>query len=189
MKYVIEKQGKYAITEEEEDANYALVPINEYNGLLNAVRIVRDRAKQAVKKSQTDEHGYKLLRADRKPFDRDTGDAWLITKQTPYSVDLSPSEVLFMLKADLWEFYGYSEEVYEHDGFRYFIPPKDYIRASEDYVLRSERPFLAENSEKGELLKEIFERNQGNVSFFIARVGANYGAGVYEVSYWATNVF
>ena len=44
------------------DATHVEIPINEYNGLLNALRIVKDRVLQDSEKSRNDEHVAKRKR-------------------------------------------------------------------------------------------------------------------------------
>ena len=59
-----DNRGKLVYCKTEENADYVVVPKNEYYGLRNALRIVHDRALQQVDKSKVDEHGYRLLRCD-----------------------------------------------------------------------------------------------------------------------------
>ncbi len=189
MKYLIERaDGRMEITDDYMDADYAIVPISEYNGFQKAVRIVRDRALQQIDKAKADEHGYTLLKAERRKFDRESGEAWLISKKTPYSAKINLNDAFEIIKRDLLDFYGYDESSYFHMGFRTYLRPVDYIKASLDYDRGSENEYLGENSEMGEVLRKIFDKKKGNVSFMVKGLSVNHSAGVYEVTYWSTGV-
>lgn len=86
-------------------ATHVLITQKEYHGLQKALRIVRDRAVQQVEKSETDEHGYQLLRAEYRPYQGTSYEAWLVTRRTPYSVHMGVSEVSEVISRDLDDFY------------------------------------------------------------------------------------
>lgn len=89
----------------ESQATHVCLDVHEYHGLLKTLRVVRDRALQQVDKSKTDEHGYLLMRAERRVY-RGTGYlAWLITKRTPYSCHMAAQDALNIITRDLHDFY------------------------------------------------------------------------------------
>lgn len=92
-----------------EDAAYSeavLIPTKGYHGLLKALDIVRDRACQQIDKSRADEHGYTLLRAERRQYGRSEYRPWMVTKRTPYGVRTPYEDVSAIIGRDLNEFYG-----------------------------------------------------------------------------------
>jgi len=103
------------------DATHVEIPINEYNGLLNALRIVKDRVLQDSEKSRNDEHGYQLISAKKtlyrykRRYENESDKehslkAFLITKKTPYPLSLDPKSVMSFIINDLRNYFSYATE-------------------------------------------------------------------------------
>lgn len=147
---------------------------------LNALRIIGDRARQQVEKSKADEHGYRLLRATKKNYEKDHK-AWYIRKETPYSIKMDDTKLAyFKITQDLYDYYNYVFDQSDHDRVYSggYWTPDNIIRwyeneASPDHFIRH---LESRNIEVGEAV--IFE---------IGEISLNYGTGKYEISYWATD--
>lgn len=191
MEYLKRKGNSYSVVSREE-AEYVIVPISEYNGLQKALRIVRDRAIQQIDKSVTDEHGYKLLRADLRGYERKGDKLWLITKSTPYSSKIKPREVQTIIEQDLRDFYnfiklpnalhyenGKSERVSTSNIAHYykeFFVNKQYVSGRQQYG----------GQNLPDLYYEFFQKVGKCITFEINKLSINHAQGVYEVSYWGT---
>lgn len=160
----------------------------ELNGYEKAVRIVRDRAKQQIDKAKADEHGYTLLRADKRQYDRKSGKAWLITMSTPYSIKMSLSEASAIVERDLKEFYGLRDlpvlEVTNY-GHVKVLPISDVIEYYERFIVNEEETYRIGNEQMLTGIRWLKETN-GRVAFELSRLARNAATGCYEVSYWAT---
>lgn len=175
--------------EQKESIPEGMVAISEeeLNGYKKAIRIVRDRALQQVEKSKADEHGYTLLRADRRQYERKSGKAWLVTKSTPYSIKIAPKDALYMIETDLREFYSLRNlPVVSHD-FNYdkTLSVGDLLRYYDRYFNNEEDYSDIRNEEMLCALTWMAETN-GTIVFEISRLARNAATGCYEVSYWAT---
>ena len=169
-------EGMVAITEQ------------ELNGYKKAVRIVRDRAKQQIDKAKADEHGYTLMRADKRQYDREAGKAWLITMSTPYSIKLSLSEASAIIERDLRDFYGLRDRpiVEEFDyGYRKVLSVSDLLEYYERFIVNGEETHRIGNMEMIRGIRWLME-TKGRVAFELSRISRNIATGCYEVSYWAT---
>ena len=92
---------------------------------LNALRIIKDRSRQQIEKSKADEHGYRFLRANIRNYKKTNYNAWLIKKETPYSVNMGVKLVNFLIVQDLYEYYNYVFDQSDHDKVHpggYWIP-------------------------------------------------------------------
>lgn len=169
-------EGMMAISEE------------ELNGYKKAVRIVRDRAVQQVDKAKADEHGYTLLRADKRKYERNKGKAWLITRSTPYSIKIGLDEAFSMIERDLKEFYGLRELLVlsaENDGCVRRLSTRDLLSYYEGYFQNNNDTSDIGNKD---ILKSLewMRKTNGVIAFEISRIAKNAATGCYEVSYWAT---
>jgi len=193
---VVDAANKYWENQEKYNSfdNGVLITKEEYNGFQNALRIIRERALQQIEKSQADEHGYRLLRADFRKYEHETGKAWLVTKSTPYSSKMGVEQAKFMIAQDLKSFYEYDEDIsYEIEGaeLRYMLTAKDICAAIEQVKIKpiqQHEGYLLENSSKGKTLYEVFKRHDCRFGFEISKISINYSSGTYEVSYWATDM-
>ena len=184
---------------EYEDAEYVMLPINEYNGLKKAVRIVNDRALQQIDKSKADKYGFRILRAGKSYHREGKGMVYLVTKETPFSIKIGLSEAWSLIENRLREIYYWVDEFDLND----FVPEdyqshgsydtcgrlcdSDYpklIKAWENKEDR-QREFLCSNNRKGRAMKGLMEEHESMI-IDIAKVSANQAQGVYEVSYWCT---
>lgn len=168
------------------------IPVDEYNGLQKALKIVRDRAVQQIDKAKADEHGYTLLRADYRAYSyRYASDAWLVTRNSPYSVKMSLSEASAMLKRDLTDYYGY-RELPMLESIDY--PDRTILRRWDIKDFFATLTFFHEymgnrgNIGNAELLKKLdfLEACDCKLAFEVSKIARNYATGCYEVSYWAT---
>ena len=83
---------------DEAEAEYVMIPLAEYYGYEKAVRIVKDRAIQQVDKATADKYGYTLMRADKKRYNYEQDEkAWLITRNTPYSIKIGLEEAEYFI--------------------------------------------------------------------------------------------
>ena len=103
------------------NATHVEIPISEYNGLLNALRIVKDKVLQDSEKSRNDEHGYQLISAKKavykyrrhneKESDKEHSlKAFIITKKTPYPLSLDPKSAMSFIISDLKNYFSYATE-------------------------------------------------------------------------------
>ena len=159
----------------------------------NALRIIRDRGRQQVVRSQPDKHGYTLKMADERVYDRMYPEmkAFFISRSTPYSLKIDLETVSFLIQKDLEEFYNFISlqnivtpsfskpaTIKVPDLFRALIQRDD-----PDY----KQDFYVDNSSRGRMLKEFVDSLPKAVSFAPIRVGSDIGNGVYTISYWATS--
>lgn len=175
----------------ESDAEYVMIPKQEYNGLQNALRIVKDRSLQQIDKSVADANGYRLLRTDKKKYNNKNLKFWLVSKSTPYSIKMPLDVVHELVERDLREYYHY------YDWY--------------DYVNRNGSPIITVdqlgylnklcNNDYHERYPEstyedIFQEivvsggycvdEKLVMSFDLNRISINYASGLYEISYWST---
>jgi len=179
-----------------EDADYVILPINEFHGLKKAVRIVHDRALQQIDKSKTDEHGFRLLRADLRQYKRNSGKLWLITKETPYSSKIDLSTASTLIEGKLRELFVWTDtqdldkySLVELTSYkRYLSKSWDIAKIREQWHDDSHRDkwdFLGENTAEGKALYTLWETHPEMI-VGISKISINYAQGLYEVSYWAT---
>lgn len=177
--------------EHDKHVQKAEIDISDYHGYKKAVRIVRDRAIQQIDKSQADEHGYRLLRADLRQYSREQNNkGWLITRSTPYSVKMGLEDAYAMILFDLREYYGYRDipKIEAHAGSL-----SKYVDFDADEILDYYKRFYVDkdtrrNISNQEMLRKLdfMDSCDGKFAFEINRIASNASAGVYEVSYWAT---
>ena len=165
------------------------VPEEELNGYKKAVRIVRDRAKQQIDKAKADENGYTLLRAEKRKYGHDREKAWLITKSTPYSINMDLSEASAMIAGDLSEFYGFIKiPEWKRSGedmlsrMDAILSVKDMLNLNEKYK-NGDRSMM--KNEKLLFYIEWLDGYQWKIIFDVTRIAQNHASGCYEVSYWA----
>lgn len=181
-----------------DEAEYIMLPINEYNGLKKAVRIVNDRALQQIDKSKADKYGFRVLRAGKSFYKPGNGMVYLVTKETPYSIKIRLDEAWALIENKLREIHYWVDEFDLKD----FIPEdydsdymdvtcalydSDYPKIIKNWENREyrAREYLLDNSKKGRAVKNLMVKHSGMI-ISIAKVSANQAQGVYEVSYWCT---
>lgn len=173
----------------EEEATHAVVPIEEYHGLLKAVRIVRERALQQIDKAKADEHGYTLLRASRKPFKVKQGgvekhiDSWRVTLSSPYSIKMPLSVASTMLRRDLTDFYGFHDLTQEELG----CMMSAFNSIFGDEKSRDRRPYLMDKPTVAVWYDELAACAY-QLPFRIVEVSKNAAQGCYEVTYLTTSI-
>lgn len=183
--------GQWRIGVDESDAQYVIVSKSEYNGLQNALRIIHDRSLQQLEKSEVDEYGYKVLRAELRTYPKRSGGDdkphWYMSKSTPYSIKMPVSAVSTVVVNDLknhYHYYDWKEVV--NVGGSPVLSLKDI-----DYIERyAQNPF--DNRQLEWIHSNLVEPrrwmidNRLVLSFDLCRLSANYSTGLYEISYWST---
>ena len=167
----------------------------EHDVMLKMMKIIRRRSLQEIKKSEADEHGYKLLRASVRYYSisrKERDKAWLIKKATPYSINMDLKAVKALILNDLKEYYNsvMHIEVYNGIGVLLTTPEKKMKWHKEKKMRASDRTEKrgAEYVQYGYLdeLDKYGIPYTSDVIFDIEEISYNYGAGYYEVAYWAT---
>lgn len=193
MSYYKAENGKYHPCEKKE-AEYILIPINEYNGYQNAIRIVRDRAIQQIDRAKADEHGYTIVKAEKRRYngggEKTNEEAWLVTKSTPYSLKMGLQEASYMIEKDLREFYSYVDLPripMEFSTMTRVLPEKDLLNYKRRFFLEGDdREVYRENSIMMSVL-DWMDEYDGIMIFNITRYARNLSTGCFEVTYWATS--
>ena len=165
-----------------------LISQEEYNGYENAIRINRDKSLQQIDKSKADEHGYRLMLAEPRQYQKSVT-AWYIKKSTPRSIKIPINEAAFLIKRDLKDFYGFRElPTYIDDSDAFFkhnstLTPKELLRLHERHIVKGEEP---PEGGSNKVFYDFLAANHGKVAFEVDRISGNQGSGCYEVAYWAT---
>ena len=167
----------------------------EHEVMIKMMRIIKRRSLQEIKKSEADEHGYRLLRAsvryygnDRKEKDK----AWLVRKATPYSIRMDLKAVTEIIKEDLKDYYNGVMHIETHNsiGMLLTTPALKMKWHKEKEMKASDRTERAgaEWVKMGYLdrLDKYGIPYDADVVFDIEEITYNFGAGYYEVAYWAT---
>ena len=194
MREFFKKENEKYKKSTENEADSVMLPISEYHGYINALRIIKDRGIQQIDKSQVDENGYRLLRADKKRYyevENQKIDTYLITRATPYSINIALKEVAFLIKQDLILYYGFINDrtyTYEFNDLvmKEEVTDRDIlvrIPTIREKVERNEELILDENA-----LQEWYIKSQDETAFCISKISANYAQGIYEVSYFSTTL-
>lgn len=123
---------------------YEVIPTEELNGYKNLLRILNDRACQEVKKSQTDEYGYRILdvwqgeeilvRRSKKCTVDVSVPVKKIKMETPYSIKMNMAEADFIIEKNLQQYYA---PILDINGYEFFVKldeifGKEYM---EDFLL------------------------------------------------------
>ncbi len=177
-----------------DDMDVVTIGSEEYHGLLNALRIIRDRSLQQIDKSKADEHGYTLKYADMRIYDRIYPEykACYVTKTTPVSMNTDLLTAKFLIEHDLKEYYNYIDlpvfDVTDISGVNSKKLTKHdlliAVKQSSDESYNS--GFYVENSDYGYQVKRFMDSIEGPFIFETSKITGNIGQGVYDVSYWAT---
>jgi len=191
FKKEVNESGSLLVYCDEPEAEYALVPMEEYNGYRNAIRIIRDRAKQEINKSKADKNGYTFLRAEHRRYAYESDEkAWLITLSTPHSTKLNYKNASFLIKRDLIDFYDFIDIALDDISNEKYYEPIDMLKDHRKYFI--ENRFDEYQKIQNELIKKrikFLDAHHGNIAFEIQKISANHGQGVYEVSYWSTSTY
>lgn len=189
------KKDRYGsfVAAREDEAEFVAVPVAEYNGYQNALRILHDRSLQSIDKSQADGAGYTLVRADQRVFakERSTLMAWYVQKKTPYSLKMPLDAVVNLVNRDLRQYYNLRPLPKAKYKTEY-----DVIEVACEVEKSGMRPYaFFEKYYKGTLDEKEYEKIfrwldevDGKAVLRLDQVKANYGAGVYEIGYWATAI-
>ena len=152
---------------------------------LNMLRIVQDRALQQVEKSRVDEHGYRLIRAQKKKH-AGNREAWLIKKATPYSIKIDLKSAGALISKDIVDYYhGIYEELKHWHGI-YDGELLDWYRYG---WLTYKRDFEHNQAAKCGFLDRLdaLGIDDGKMVLEITEISGNIGTGTYEVTYWAND--
>lgn len=135
--------------------------------MVKMMDIIRRRSLQAIKKSKADEHGYRLLRANKRKREPNWKESWIIKKETPYSVEMSADVAYKLIEDDFYNFYNFVK--------------KYSMSKLMNLMIGRDRNEIEEYLKKRDLLGKPLVLD-------IVGIEANYGKGVYEVTYWASDV-
>ena len=167
----------------------------EYNGYQKALRIIKDRSLQQIDKSQADKHGYRLMRAEKRVYGRKNGKpAYLITKSTPYSIKMDPQVVKNEILDDLKQHYNfigtrtYTDTRWGQDKKKITLSKYcDGIEQKDDPTYAN-RDFYSSNDDEGRAIYQIFQKYNNVFIFEFSKLSSNPAQGVYEITYWATDI-
>ena len=190
LQYLYEDNEGYHFTEDEEKAELVLIPINQYHGLKKAQEIVRRRACQQVKGSEVDEHGYKFLGAEKAYCKQQRTYQWKITKLTPYSTETELEDARVLIERDLRDFYNYCTSKDVHDMLP--MSPKQRQQLAQPVQKHAGGTYYPEYEKshlKAEKAIKWLEQHNDKVLFNVCKYRFNYQLGLYEVTYWANDVF
>ena len=188
-----DQDGYHDCDENDEKATVVEISVKAYHGLKIAKEIVKRRACQQVKESNVDENGYKFLMAEKsyckKMENRTNGQGnkiyWKITKLTPYSLEVPLNDVKKLIMDDLENYYNYTENITVLELLA------DDERDRKRKTTRSETArFPADNAwvdKYKEALDWLEERNF-KIVFDLIKVRLNYQIGLYEITYWASDL-
>lgn len=153
---------------------------------LNMLRIVQDRSLQQVEKSKADEHGYRLIRAQKKKH-AGNREAWLIKKATPYSIKMDLRSAGMLISKDIVDYYHGIYEELKHWRGVYEGDLLDWYRYG---WLTYKRDFEHNKAAECGFLDrlDVLGIDDGKMVFEIAEISGNIGTGTYEVAYWASDV-
>lgn len=184
----VEEKRKTAGTQNDDE----MITISkiDFNGYENALRILHDRALQEIDKSKADEHGYRLLRGDNRAIKGHSDHyLWLVTKATPHSLQIPPATAKFLIQQDLMHFYNMRELKYHvTDKVLVTYSLSDIANAVKQWGNIDEKNYLLKNNEDGERLLDEFRSCNGQIILKLDKIAANQSEGVYEVTYWATDL-
>ena len=177
------------VFEKNEGEDVVQIRREEYNGFKKMLRVIIDREIQQIDKCKADSHGYSLKLVCSRSYDRLRPEitAFNITKTTPISLKIDLYTAYTLVKNDLHDFYGFmDEQVYmSGEGIPKKIKTIDLLEAFQNKNENYNREYYISNSEYGRKLKEIVDSSEV-ISFGPLKLSANFGQGVYEVTYWAT---
>ncbi len=164
----------------------------EYHGLQKALRIVRDRSLQQIDKEKADSQGYTFKYCDERVYDRAYPDqkAYLITKTTPVSLKMDLETAEYLIKRDLIDFYHFIDisaiRVPDYPDVLKITAHDLILACSQRNNEKYSNDFYVDNSDKGRLIKAFLDIAPQALTFDLARIIANLGQGVYDISYWST---
>lgn len=156
----------------QDNQEYVLLPVREFNGLQKTLRIINDRAVQQIDKSVADIHGYQFLRANKREIKETKGKYWYTTWRTPYSLKMTPEEALVIITHDLKTYYGYIED---SNNCLYFYQQ-----------LQEGRTINIRNENQRRIYEQLMEKQ--NFSFGFDMLSYNFAQGVYEISYYMQSI-
>ncbi len=174
--------------------NHVFLSQKEYKGYKNALRIIKDRSLQQIDKSQADKHGYRLMRGEKRNYGKKGKQAYLITKSTPYSIKMDPQVVKDEILDDLRQYYSFIDNRTYIDTRcnqkRKRITPSKYCDGIEqkDDPQWADRDFYGSNDDEGRAIYQIFQEYNDVFIFEISKLSSNQAQGVYEITYWATDI-
>lgn len=175
-----------------EDTGSVSIPKEEYVGLQNMLRILKDRSLQQIDKAKADQYGYTFKYSDIRVYDKTNPNlkAYFVSKATPISLKIDFKTAYHMILCDLGKYYNYID--LERVKTLSYAKPSP-IKPSDLLLARIQRKepgykynFYIDNSDYGRKVKEFIDESPEEIIFEISKVGSNIGLGIYEISYWAT---
>lgn len=157
----------------ETEADHVLIPMNEYNGLQKALRMVKEYGKQQIDQSDYDEHGYQIRRASIVKYPGTSEKVYLVEKRTSYLVKYPDTDILELVIQDLRQFYH--------------MPNWDEFNISkEDFIVEYYRYLSGETTTLDQKTVEMIEKFGRTIVLDIRDLKWNFERGFYEISYYAT---
>lgn len=168
----------------DEEEFIKIISINEYNGYLNALRIINERMMKQIdknKRNESDVHGYKIISCEKKPVEnRSEKKCWYITKRTPVTIEIDINSAILLIESQLKLYYNYvsSEEGEEILNMYDSVKSKN-TDQNEILLMRKGIDYtnMIKNMEEYEI-----------ISFGLFRIVKNYMEGVYDITYKATQI-
>ena len=177
---------------------FILLPIKEYYGYQNMLRILHDRAALEVKGFGVDQYGYQFVMSKtckynpKKDFEYDgSNTAFSITKNTPYSLNIPPDQVEKLIFRDLKAYYHYiGDESIVYSNFSdydaecilsYSLKYRNHDSLY-DHDIETDNNLDPKSCRYG----SIVQKNEGNLILRIDDIRANNAKGVYQVVYTAS---
>jgi len=183
--------------ENDEKVQVVEIPVQVYHGLKKAQEIVRRRACQQVKGSEVDAHGYRFLGAEKAYCKQKKAYEWKITKLSPYSTQINLDEVRKLIVNDLREFYHLWTDLLEPD-LRDKVDKM--LTMNEDERVKKTQPvqkqaggmwFPSYETAHIPWLKayNLLAQHEELILYDICKLRFNFQLGLYEVTYWANDIF
>ena len=168
----------------EEEEYVKIISVSEYNGYLNALRIINERMLKQIdkkKKNECDNHGYKIISCERKTVEnRSKKKCWYITKRTPVTIEIEINEALLLIEDQLRIYYNY---VSSDDGEDVL---KTYNDIKKDNIDLDERVLMKQGMDYKNMIEKMMSYEK--ISFGLFRIVKNYVEGVYDITYKATEI-
>ena len=152
-----------------------------YIDLIHKIGEMGLKALTEKEKSQVDEHGYRLIKAEPKRFSSngftDSEAVYIKKEATKYSLNLPPAFVEQAIVRDIMEFYhGVMDVPFRTEEIIYFHKHYEDLITSPTSVIHKYIQIL--NERELDITDPVVLRWGG--------LYTNLGAGCYEVAYWAT---
>ena len=188
-----------------DECSYVLISKEQYNGYEKALRIIRDRALQQIDKAVADEIGYVFLSAEAKYMRQEKIDNLMYVRyRTAYSIKIPLANIKGVIIRDLIERHNMMPESMKGYSYTNWNGEKVYESISDRNIWNGVRDFITDKYNGNDWKYREYKDNPidigyrkvydyiqskgGAIAVEIDKIIANVGQGVYEVSFWATDV-